>query len=289
MILSTQTDVAGFRFGDEKAIRFIAGAGFDAVDYSMFCMDKDDNVLNSSGYEKRALELKKIAEDCGVFFNQAHAPFPCVKIGNEKYNSVTFDRVKRSIEIAGILGAKNIIVHPTDYQVPSKENVKENLKYYKLLIPSAKEFKVKIAVENMFGRDNRRGYIIPNICSIEKEFCEMMDSLDSKYFTACLDIGHAGLVGTTAEEMITALGHKRLTCLHVHDNDYREDRHMPPYFYKLDWDAITKALADIDYSGDFTFEADRIFDRFPEELMPSAFKLLHDIGRHLISKIESER
>ena len=36
MILSTQTDTVFHRFGEERGVELFAGAGFDAIDYSMF-------------------------------------------------------------------------------------------------------------------------------------------------------------------------------------------------------------------------------------------------------------
>lgn len=289
MNLSTQTDVAGKRFGEEKAIRWICEAGFDCIDYSMFAMQEDDCVLNLSDYERYALSLKKTAEEYGKFFNQAHAPFPSYKVNDEEYSRKIFPKIIRSIEIAGILGVKNIVVHPTDFGKKSEENLQLNFEFYNKLQPTCKEYGVKAAVENMFGRDKLRGYICPNICSVGEEFRRMMDMLDPECFTACVDIGHAGLVGTTAPELIKALGHDWIGCLHVHDNNYKEDKHLPPYFCNLDWEEITQALADIDYKGDFTFEADNMFRHYPEELMPAAYSMLHSIGRTLISKIESKK
>lgn len=288
MILSTQTEIAGIRFGEEKAIQWICEAGFDALDYSMFLMNRKncDCILNTSEYKKYVLELKKIAESYGKFFNQSHAPFPSYMVGEDEYNRDIFPKLQRAIEISGILGIKNIVVHPTDFQVKSKENLQKNLEFYNKLAPTAREYGVKIACENMFGHDRRRDVIVPNICSVGEEFREMMELLDPDVFTACVDLGHAGLVGSTAPDMIRELGHDYVGCLHVHDNDYLRDRHMPPFMFSLDWDEITKALADIDYKGDFTFEADILFSKIPESVMPSAYKFLHDIGRSLISMIE---
>lgn len=288
MKLVTQTDVSGSRFGDEKTIRWICEAGFDAVDYSMFAMKQDDCILNTDDYEKYVLELKKIVESYGKTFNQAHAPFPSYKIDDDEYNEKIFPRIKRSVEIAGVLGAEHIVVHPTDFRKSSEENLKLNAEFYNKLQPVCREFGVKVAVENMFGRDRRRNYIVSNICSEGDEFCRMMDMLDPECFTACIDIGHAGLVGTTAPDLIRALGHNRLGCLHVHDNNYKEDKHLPPYFCNLDWEEITEALADIKYKGEFTFESDNFFRSFPEELMPAAYSFLNAIGRDLISRIESK-
>lgn len=267
----------------------ICEAGFDALDYSMFCMQADDNILNQPAYLEHVIEVKKIVESYGKYFNQAHAPFPSFKVGEDKYNTVILEKIKRSIEIAGTLGAKNIVIHPTYYGKDSKRNLELNAEFYNNLIPLCKEYNIKIACENMFGRDRRRHCIIPNICSVGEEFKAMMDMLDPRYFTACVDIGHAGLVGTTAPEMLRTLGHDNVGCLHVHDNDYLEDRHCPPYFFDLDWEEITQALAEIDYKGDLTFESDDFLVNFPEEVFPAAYKLLHDIGRSLIKKIESKK
>lgn len=289
MILSTQTDIGSKRFGDEKNVRMICEAGFDALDYSMFCMQDDNNILNQPNYREHILKIKDVVKGCGKFFNQAHAPFPSFRVGEDTYNTVILGKIKRSIEIAGILDVPNIVIHPTYYGKDSKRNLELNAKFYNALIPLCKEYNIKIAVENMFGRDRRRGCIVPNICSVGEEFRAMMEMLDSEYFTACVDIGHAGLVGTTAPEMLRTLGHDYVGCLHVHDNDYLEDRHCPPYFYDLDWEEITQALADIDYKGDLTFEADEFMINYPDEIFPAAYKLLHEIGRNLINKIEEKK
>lgn len=289
MILSTQTDIASSRFGEEKCIRWICEAGFDAIDYSMFRMDDEEDILNSSAYESHALKLKELAKSYGRSFNQAHAPFSCFEHADKAAVNAAYPKMCRSIEIAGILGVKNIVIHPTDYGVPSRENLEYNAEFYNRFVPLCKQYNIKIAVENMFGHDRLRGWIAPNICSVGEEFRRMMEMLDPDCFTACVDIGHAGLVGSDAQTLLRELGGEYVTCLHVHDNDFRSDRHCPPYFYKIDWDEVTQALADIDYKGDFTFESDHFFDRFPEDLMLPAYKFLHDIGRSLIRQIEEKR
>ncbi len=87
--------------------------------------------------------------------------------------------------------------------------------------------------------------------------------------------------------MIHALGHDRLTALHVHDNDKRDDRHTAPYLGGMDWGAITQALADIRYQGDLTLEADAFLSGFPDALIAQAASFLQAIGRHLIAQIKA--
>lgn len=284
MLLTAPTEVFGMRFGDEKGVKLLCEAGYDALDYSMFLMSKPDFILNQPSYLSHVKEVKKIADSYGVPFVQAHSPFPSNIEDNEEYNKTVFDRIVRSIEIAGILGAGIIVVHPV---VVKEQAAKKpaNMDFYGKLQPYAKEYGVKVALENMWGWDDVAKRPCPILCSTGEEFADYLDSLDSRYFTACLDLGHCGIVGEDAANMIRVLGHDRLQALHVHDNDNFNDSHTAPYYGKMDWNAITAALKEIDYNGNFTFEADEFYAGVPNELLPDAALYLQKIGRHLIGKI----
>lgn len=282
MELSTQTSGCSRRFGDEQTVRWICEAGFDAVDLSMFDIKSDDAILNRKDYEKHALKLKAIAEGYNCRFNQAHAPFPSHRVGDDEYNKKIVPYIIRAIEIAGIIDADAIVVHPSHFKGHKKETI---LGFYRSLEPYCKQYNVKVALENMFGRRKFSHKIVENVCSNPTELSEFYDELDSRYFTVCLDIGHCGLVGQDPAEFIRALGHDRLKALHVHDNDFKEDLHQWPYSSKQDWNGISSALKDINYSGDFTFEADQSLGRYPKDLIPYAYSFMEKIGRHLISKI----
>ena len=292
MILSTQTDNLFRRFPPEEALSIFAEAGFDAVDYSMFDMTSDSCPLNTVDPEAFGLGLRKKAESAGIFFNQAHAPFPCMRYGDEEWNAKIPGRVARSIRIAGVLGAKTIVVHPVACPFQGEEQKEVNFKFYRTLEPVALEYGIKIAIENMWGYDGRRGYIMPNVCSFGADLAEYYDGLaNPKAYTVCLDLGHCGLVGDEPDAAIRVLGKDRLGALHVHDNNYREDSHTVPYDYgmKMNWDAITRALGEIGYEGDFTFEADNFLVRFDAETVSAGLKYMADIGRRLIKKIEAAR
>ncbi len=287
MLISTLTEVMGVRLGDEEAVRIIANAGFDAVDFSMFELHNDDHILNGNGYKEYALNLKKLAGDLGVFFNQAHAPFPSMKRNDEEYNKITFKHIVRAMEVASLLGVGIIVVHPSD--ISKENNFEINIDFYNRLMPYARDLGVRVALENMWGWNNAEKKIVPNICSVPEDFNRYVDALDSRYFTACLDLGHCGLVGCEASSMIRAMGHDRIKALHVHDNDDLHDLHYFPFSSELDWTRITKALADIDYDGILTFEADNTLKKMPTEFYPAAIKYLHDIGRQLVKMIEESK
>lgn len=282
MKLVTQTDVLGKRFGDSGAVKILAECGFDGIDYSMFAMGEEDTPLITPEYEKYALELKKTAEDCGITFEQSHAPFPPCRDGDREYTEKMMERTRRSIEIAGILDAKICVVHPVAYK---EDQMNKNIAMYHELEPYAKQFGVKIALENMWGR--RDGSIVPNVCSVADDFNAHLDSLDPEHFTACLDLGHCGLVGDDAANMIRAMGSKRIGCLHIHDNDFLHDSHTLPYLMDMNWDSILTALRETGYSGHFTYEADNFLKGFPDELLPACMRFMSEVGRNMISKIEN--
>lgn len=285
MKLVTQTEVLSERLNDEKAVRIICESGFDGIDYSMFKMQKDNDLLNADGYKSHVRELRKIAEGYSVTFEQSHAPFPTAKEGNTSYNKKMFEKVKRAVEIAGMLDAKICVVHPTAF---SENQFEKNMEIYHALEPYAKDYGVKIALENMWGWSDEENRIVPNVCSVAQDFNRYVDALSSENFTACLDLGHCGLVGEDCAQMIRDMG-SRLGCLHVHDNDNLHDLHVLPYLSQMNWDSILKALADIDYAGNFTYESDSFLRMFPEAMLPSCVKFMHDVGREMINIINKNK
>lgn len=283
MILSTQTDLTAQFFGLEAAVSMLAEAGFDAIDLSMFHGETTEWMFEP-GFEARMKQVKEIALANGVYFNQAHAPFPTVKANDEAYNSMNIPKVIRAIEIAGMMEIRNLIVHPVAFPDHQKER---NIEMYLSLAPYAKRAGVKIALENMWGRDSRRGVICKNVCSDGAELAEYADALPADLFTVCLDIGHVGLVGEYEYETIKTLGADRLTCVHIHDNDYLHDSHAAPFTMKLPWEQIAKGFSEIGYRGDLTLEADNFLNPLPKALYPSGLRFMHDCARHLIKMIES--
>ena len=289
MLLSKETNLLARRLGYEGAIRKISAAGFDAFDMSFFPMQYDDNdEFLKDGYKKSAMKLRKIADECNVICNQAHAPFPS-SFGDDEKDEIMFKKIVRSMEIASILGAKIIVVHPKqhlDYSVKGNpEKLKKmNYEFYTRLIPYCEKFNIKVATENMFQHDKNRNYLVKSTCASAAEFKEYVDMCNSKWIVACVDIGHMALVGQDFDEMFDTLG-SRIAALHVHDNNYIKDLHTLPFSGKLDFNTVTAALKRIGYNGVFTFEADNFLEPIPTELLDSALEFMQQTGRYLIKCI----
>jgi sugar phosphate isomerase/epimerase len=158
------------------------------------------------------------------------------------------------------------------------------------LLPFAKEHGVKIATENMWGWDTVQKHAVPVACSNAPAFAAQLDAVRDEDFVVCLDIGHAEMKGlnTSAVELIHALGPK-LQALHLHDNDRWHDSHQIPFSMDIDWEAVTKALADIGYSGYFTLEADVYLNSFREENLFQGCRDLADSAKKLVAMFETHR
>lgn len=272
MLLSTMTGGISLKLGDKEAIRMIAEAGFDSYDFSMHAHGDDSPVYND-GYREYAENLKQFADECNIPCTQAHAFFPSGRYGDDEFNKMAFNKIVRGMEVSSILGAKCIVVHPIK-QFPEDIEIdvmQYNIDFYNSLLPYCKKFNIKVALENMFFRDKKRGHITNSVCGFGNEFAEYLEKLDSEWFVACLDIGHSGLSGDEPHRAIRTLGKKYLKALHVHDNDYRDDLHTLPFLGQIEWDKVCNAFAEIDYNEEFTYEADSFLKKFPEALFPDAF------------------
>ena len=291
MILCTQTANPGRRIGLPETIRMYARVGYDAYDISIFDVS-ENNPLYRDGWREYAAELKRIGDEAGIRCTQAHAPFPSYAVEDEKhadYNAHIFDWIVRSMEAAALLGARDIVVHPIQ-NVPYWDNVEylfeKNMDFYRSLAPYAKKFGIRVALENMWK--TRDGQIVDSTCATPEEFCRYLDTLADDCFTGCLDLGHCGLCGHDAAEMIRTMGAEHIGALHIHDNDFLHDSHTMPYVGKMDWESIMQALADIRFAGSFTYEADSFLSRFPTEYLEDAVTFMQRIGRRMADRIEEK-
>lgn len=288
MKISTQNRTLYQTYGHEKALELLAEVGFDCVDMSFTPMAKDpENEFLQPDAEERCRAIRAKAESLGLSFNQCHAPFQMdMKPWLEGDRDHILHLLTTSIRLAGVLGAKAIVVHPVqcmNYLNNDPEWIKQvNLEFYSALIPAAKEAGVKIAIENMWQRNQFNKQIVSSVCSSPYELRSYVDACNAvePVFVACLDIGHCLLTGHDPVNAIRVLG-DRLECLHVHDVDGVSDNHTCPMTLKVDFPAVMEALWEIGYKGEFTLEADYFYTHFPEASYPFAAKQLASVSRML--------
>lgn len=285
MKISTEIGSASLLIGEEKAIEYVAKAGFDAWDFSMFEMCKYDwgrdvvldtnHPLASANYLAFARKLKQIGLDYGIECNQSHAPFPTSNVQIQSY-------LKRAIECTAEAGGEICIIHPDN-----NKSAQENAELFLELLPFAKECDVKIATENMWNWDEKGEGSCFAACATSESFLEHLHAVNDDFFVACLDIGHAEMKGSGsgAVNMIRALA-PHLAALHIHDNDRILDSHQIPFSMKIDFDAVVRALKEVNYQGYLTLEADRYLQQYTKEHVFDGIKELAASARRLAEMFE---
>ncbi|MBQ8758544.1 MAG: sugar phosphate isomerase/epimerase [Clostridia bacterium] len=242
---------------EEKMLDIVKDAGFTAMDFSFHVSaEYYDEALGS---EKSGVEyyknFKKLADERGIVFNQAHAPFASSFV-NEEDTKKRFTQITTSMRNAAALGVKIIVVHPCQHLPYCEDGNPErlyeiNMDFYSRIKPYCEEYGIKVALENMW-QHTKGNAINHSTCSKPDEFIKYIDSLDKTWFTCCLDIGHTVLVREDTADFIRKLGPDRLGCLHVHDVEANRDAHTLPFYGIVDWNKVCKALNEIGYRGELT-------------------------------------
>lgn len=286
MRLSIENYVIRKHFGDEAAIKLIAGAGFDALDFSFYWMPEGENFLDRDDCIAHAQAVRSWADARGIAITQAHAPFDLDLNDSAEKQAYDYDQIRRAIACAGVMGAEQIIVHNL-VTADAADFRDVNLKFFRSLEADAKKAGVRIAVENLWGVAD--GKIVGGRLSTPETLSDFLDELGPENFCGCIDLGHAAIVGEDPADFIRALGVPKLAALHVQDTDLEHDSHNLPTLGRHDWASITAALAETGYDGDLTFEIFAFLGALPKETLGEALKLAHAVGRKLISDIESKR
>lgn len=265
-------------FGMKETFDVFAAAGIEGIDFNNdvaeYCTTEHD--------EQYYRELGEYAKSRGVAICQAHAPFPSSYVEEDK-SAKRFEEIVQGIRNAAYLGAPMIVVHPCTHLDFSVEGNPEilfdyNVNFYKKLIPVARECGIKIAIENI-GR--------VSITSTPERLNKLFDTLSDPVFTVCFDVGHCLLQGVDPAEAIRAIGPRLVDgCTHVHDNNGDRDTHTLPYYGKVDWESVMKALADIGYAGDLNYEASAFIKDIPVALYEDGLAYMAKVGHYLIGRFE---
>lgn len=269
--------------GDEKAFTMMKKAGFDGLDLSLYSAPKGVESRLDETYLEQAKATKRLLGEHGLICNQAHAPFDIFMCDMKMdCSEPTFLATVRSMEYAAVVGAKHIVIH--GIKVPSRagslESMEYNYKFYKALEPYAKQFGIRIAIENIYHCFDR-----------PFDLNEILRRLDDSCFLACVDLGHSHLFGVYPELWLADMAPGTVQALHVNDNfgpvrnpTWKADYHLIPGFGSVDWDNVIKALREIKYAGDFTLElSTRALD---ERDLQAMLDLAASVGRTMIAKIE---
>ena len=281
MNLTIANDALFKKVGEAESYRMIKEAGFDGVDLQ--CIDKNDGDTLLNHHRELAGKTRQMIEDSGLVCNLAHAPFRKLFYGmNFDFSEPIYKELVNAIEYAAIAGAKLVVIHGilTPLSAKSAQSMEYNYKFFKSLAPYAKDFGIKLAIEN-----------VAEALPYPYQMGQMLKMLDDPCFAALLDTGHSRLCYVAPQNFIRDLPKGTIQALHIQDMRGIEgqDDHLLPGMGKLKWDEILRALAEVDYDGDFNMEVHGFLKCFEPKDLPAALKLAEGVGRSCIAKIEQFR
>lgn len=176
------------------------------------------------------------------------------------------DDLKRCVDWLSEAGGQCLIVHPGGLSDRADEEARRSAlaRGLSALGEHAHGTGVVICVENMppgVHPGSRIGDLSP-----------IVSELHSDRVALALDTGHAHISSDVHSETIAAGNWLRST--HVHDNDGRQDSHLPPGLGSIDWEGWTRALDAIDYRGPIMLECVRHLRKNPEGITDRFLDLL---------------
>ena len=293
-LATTTKDFDGFFDTYNEKIECICEAGFKYIDLGMSVIKEDDELFVSENWRDNAKALLEDTEKKGAKFLQAHAPGGNPLNEDLALAEAQLNKIIRAVDICGVMGIPNVVVHTGRGKGMGKEeNFEKNKEFFKKVFPAMERNNVNVLCENSTVV-NMKDIYFPNSGSDLKELVEY---IDHPFFRACWDIGHANCEGSQYDEL-TAIG-SDLYALHINDNFGASDSHWLPYFGTVNLDEIMNALIDIGYKGCFTFEAyaqlrptklRRTFEkdtRLYDSLLfmkKKVEKLMYEMGEHILKQ-----
>ena len=290
----------------EAGYRRIKEAGFDCVDFNfdeyLHCTMVERGEINAV-LDRPVEEVwedfkmhKRAAAECGLIFEQMHAPFPLRQKGADEVNAKMQRITNNCKDISARRAGRKQEDQPQTLAnaCSKKEEHDFNMEMYQELIPMAKKCGIVICLENMFI--DQKAHLTEGACSDFVEAAAWIDELNGiageEIFGFCFDVGHANILGKNLYQSVLALG-GRLKILHIHDNDGVSDLHTMPYTFArswnpaaTDWEGFLRGLREIKYEGVINFETFRCMESFPGELHPFVLRLLAEMGRYFSAQID---
>jgi sugar phosphate isomerase/epimerase len=274
------------RYTCEEALYALKAAGFRVVDMNFESYCRYNGPMTQGNWKEWCENIKKLADELGLEICLAHAHF-FIQNADDTINDWDNELIRRCIEGAGIMGVKWMVFHPYSLSVNGWYNRSKSMAYnietFSDYERQCRPLGVHLAIENLFATTKTRSSRFGND---PQELIELVDTLnkdlEEKSFGICWDFGHAHLNGIDQSAALREIG-KRLHALHVDDNHGMTDEHLAPYFGTIEWAPIMRALHEIGYEGDFTYEIFRFHYGLPDELQALTLEYTYKIAEYMLS------
>ena len=230
----------------------VAASGFEAVEVfatrSHFDYH-DDGAIRS---------LKDWLADAKIVLHSVHAPITDVFAngrGQRNFSTAVRDSDARKATMLEMSAALNIAkVIPFEYLVvhlgvpavqnpgPDENNRDAAIRSVEEIVEMADAVGVKVTLE-----------VMGNELSTPPDLVDILErSFDGANLGICMDVGHAHILGDTAEAIETTSEY--LVATHIHDNRRQSDDHLVPFQGNINWAATIMAFEKIGYDGVLMYE-----------------------------------
>lgn len=268
-------------FTCKESIATCVNAGYKVLDMNFASYSRGTLPMTQPNWEYWVNDVKEYAQSLGVEWMQGHAHFYRWTSASEEEKAWHEELIRRSIIGAGILGVKWLVIHPgTVYDADwysQEKSLQANLEAYKRYAELASKYNVGIAIENMFEGQGYRRFGAP-----ADDLLELYEKLnDAQQFGICWDTGHAHIQKINQAAALRKIG-KRLKALHIADNRGEKDDHIAPYFGTIEWEPILRALKEIGYEGDFTFEIHNFTAGLAHGLHDKVVRFSYELGEFMV-------
>jgi L-ribulose-5-phosphate 3-epimerase len=196
-----------------------------------------------------AEEIKKAADGAGVkidsVMNMAHWKYP-LSSSDPAVVAKSIEGMKTSLANAKLWGAEAVLLVPAvvNPETTYRDAWTRSQVQIRRLVPLAQELRVDISIEEVWNK-----FLLSPL-----EFSKYVDEFNSRWVRAWFDVGNVVLYGYP-QDWIRTLG-KRIDKLHLKDFKRQGDCYEWVNLGDgdVDWGAVRKALADIEFSGSATVE-----------------------------------
>lgn len=298
-----------------QGVMDIAGAGFENITLNMalFCAPEE---LENTGKENRRKTKKRsgsiIAEQPSQLYHYAKpvleqcsnrhlqcsvAIAPYLK-RNTKHTDLSGrlrELAEESIKICGQTGCKYLLVRPLFAGIPDSDIWECNREYYLHLSEIAREYKVKILLENQCKDMN--GHLVRGICSDGGAAAEWVDALNTEAgeerFGFCMDVGICNLCGQNMYDYIRMLG-GRMKAVILRDCDGDSESALLPFTCakkgqsQTDWLNLIRGLRETGFDGELIIHLGDTASAFSPILRPELVKMAKSVADYFKWQTEIE-
>jgi sugar phosphate isomerase/epimerase len=241
----------GERLQREHVIE-IAAHGFETVE--VFATRSHFDYHDASAIQALAEWL----QDAQLQLHSVHAPIVDSLVNDtwgRAYSTATRDsaarqvmmhEMEKALEIARHIPFSSFVVHlgiPNAQRPGPDDNSRQAaLRTIEDVYRLAEPLGVKLALE-----------VMDNNLSTTSVLVDMLENdLDGLDIGICMDVGHAHMLGDTAEAV--EIASEYLITTHVHDNRRQKDDHLVPFEGSINWGATIMELEKIGYDGVLMYE-----------------------------------